>query len=410
MIFVYVFLLIASAMFYVLYEGAASLIIMTFTLLLSAIMFSANFIASRRLRISLRVNGRQFLANESIPAKLIIESSTVIPVMCAEITVEYKLSHDGAPEKIKINTPVFPKNVQTLSLTLSSGHYGIVEMRIVKAKVYDLLRVSRFGIPKKHLGGLNITSLIMPEPIELDVTAADYSDISDESDSYSDTKPGDDPSEIFSIHEYADGDKLSKIHWKLTAKQDKLMVKDYSYPLASHFCILADTFSNEKKKEQRLKRYDAAVRLAFALSFYLQENAKQHIFCYFDSALKALKKHKVGDEADCFEACASLLSCAVPEAAGLAEREIAVMDIASPRYSHMVAVCAGYDERSIIMLANSGISRSYTVIVCEKSASGEQPQTEEQARTREILLELENTKIICVGTDAPESALGTLVL
>ena len=37
-----------------------------------------------------------------------------------------------------------------------------------------------------------------------------------ESDSYSTIKGGDDPSEVFAIREYREGDRLQRIHWKLS--------------------------------------------------------------------------------------------------------------------------------------------------------------------------------------------------
>ena len=58
-----------------------------------------------------------------------------------------------------------------------------------------------------------------------------YNETSADSDRFSTYKKGDDPSEIFDIREYADGDKIQRIHWKLSSKTGDLMVKEGSLPL-----------------------------------------------------------------------------------------------------------------------------------------------------------------------------------
>ena len=43
---------------------------------------------------------------------------------------------------------------------------------------------------------------------------------------YATNQKGDDPSEIYDIHQYQDGDLLKNIHWKLSARFQEVMVKD----------------------------------------------------------------------------------------------------------------------------------------------------------------------------------------
>ena len=42
---------------------------------------------------------------------------------------------------------------------------------------------------------------------------------------------GDDPAEILKLREYREGDRLNRIHWKLSARNDMLIVKEMSMPL-----------------------------------------------------------------------------------------------------------------------------------------------------------------------------------
>ena len=51
---------------------------------------------------------------------------------------------------------------------------------------------------------------IVPDYIPIENNIANYAEMGLETDDYSKTSKGDDPSEIFDIHEYHDGDKINR--------------------------------------------------------------------------------------------------------------------------------------------------------------------------------------------------------
>ena len=61
-----------------------------------------------------------------------------------------------------------------------------------------------------------------------------------ESEEYDEKRPGDDPSQIFQIREYREGDRMQRIHWKASARTSQLMVKDYSMPIGLGALLLFD--------------------------------------------------------------------------------------------------------------------------------------------------------------------------
>ena len=106
-----------------------------------------------------------------------------------------------------------------------------------------------------------------------------------ETDDYSKTSKGDDPSEIFDIHEYHDGDKINRIHWKLTAKQDKTMVKDYSLPISNSIVLMADLHLDTNTDDYMLI-YDTLVEAIASISYYLIENDTPHKVVWYDKKKK----------------------------------------------------------------------------------------------------------------------------
>ena len=50
-------------------------------------------------------------------------------------------------------------------------------------------------------------------------------------ESYEKDRKGEDASEIYDVREYRAGDRMQKVHWKLSAREDTIYIKEFSYPL-----------------------------------------------------------------------------------------------------------------------------------------------------------------------------------
>ena len=158
-------------------------------------------------------------------------------------------------------------------MSVSGVHCGTVDFNIKRCKISDMLKIFTMKVKSKDkfLSDKNCTVTILPDYIPLENEIANYADMGLESDEYSKTQKGDDPSEIFDIRDYVEGDKLNRIHWKLSAKQDKTMVKDYSLPIANSIVLMIDLAKADGKADE-LTLFDSVVETAASVSEYLLEN------------------------------------------------------------------------------------------------------------------------------------------
>ena len=63
---------------------------------------------------------------------------------------------------------------------------------------------------------------------------------------------GDDPSETLKLREYQKGDRMNRIHWKLSAKNDELIVAELGMPMGCNIVIFLDgELSSMAKEGQR---------------------------------------------------------------------------------------------------------------------------------------------------------------
>ena len=368
MIFLYLVLLGVSGLFYIQYKEVISLILLIFVILLPFISAAVNLYISKKLTAELHIESKSGSAGQNIPLKLCITNTTKFPVSCAEVLLEIKVTSAKKPETIRINTPVFPDNRQMMTTSFSSEHFGIINISLARITVYDILKLSRFRVKKSSIVYDKEPVLVLPDPLDLSSVLSDYSDSGLDSEIYSDIKPGDDPSEIFAIRDYADGDRMSRIHWKLTAKQDKLMVKDYSLPLCDGCLLLTDTYT-DNSKEISPKLYDTVIETTVSLSSLMVNENMRHRVAFYKESASELEELPVYSDDDFISTASSLLDSGVCSRSGMAAQEYAVRDEIGLRFGHVLMICTSVDSGTLSALESSGLANRYTVLLCTDPAS-----------------------------------------
>ena len=113
---------------------------------------------------------------------------------------------------------------------------GCLVMQAAELVLWDLLGVLPVRIPCTVQGRI----CVMPDtfPIEADPVSA----VSRQTDceEYAPDVRGSDPTEIFQIREYVPGDSLRQIHWKLSAKAGRYMVRDAAKPVDHRLTIYVE--------------------------------------------------------------------------------------------------------------------------------------------------------------------------
>ncbi|MEG0962504.1 MAG: DUF58 domain-containing protein [Lachnospiraceae bacterium] len=103
---------------------------------------------------------------------------------------------------------------------------------------------------------------------------------------------GDDPTEIFKLREYQMGDGFNKVHWKLSAKNDILMVKEMSLPIGCNIVF----FLNVESKELTTEQWKSYWELVSSISNEILQQECSHFFVWFDQKNKRLLRKKIFNE------------------------------------------------------------------------------------------------------------------
>ena len=275
----FIILIIICSLFYILYLWDFAFVLLIVIIALPIIMFIITYITKRMLTVEFAVKDKNIAKSVDFPVQLVVTNRSIFPVGKADARIEYYNIFDNQVSVFDIYLPVQSRNSQRITFRLSSKFCGIIKIRAVHLRIYDPLRIFRF----KAACNIETEVNILPEGHDIS-GIINYSDrVNEESDIFSEYHPGDDPSEVFDLREYNPGDKLNKIHWKLSSKKDDFIVKEYSMPIDIPCTLFLDlkTYSFNKHS---LPVIDTLIETLLSVSQFLIDNERGHSVVFFDSS------------------------------------------------------------------------------------------------------------------------------
>ena len=222
--------------------------------------------------------------------RLEVLNKAFLPLGKIKVFVRYGERTIDKKEKMTICPEDVPRGESVELRRLSISEAGYYEFQIKKFRVYD--PVGLFYLTKR---GKSIAhAMILPELCEVPVRIGGGVKLFyGESMEYDDDQPGMDPSEIFDVREFRDGDKLQRIHWKLSARMDDLMVKEDSMPKA---CAIVLFFPEGCIYENGGLDYLAS------LSYTLMDAKCAHYVAWQSQSRSDVVRMRVQDEESFYEA------------------------------------------------------------------------------------------------------------
>ncbi|OPX86445.1 MAG: hypothetical protein A4E53_02878 [Pelotomaculum sp. PtaB.Bin104] len=233
---------------------------------------------------------RQIHLDLSVPATIMpegqrnitytIKNSSHLPAPQIEWVVSIKTQLMRRKTDLKINAYIRKNSTEELPLSLAGLCAGKLIISTRAARVYDLFGLFYQGVnpPKKKF------CLVYPRLAQFNINMHNRVE-SEEGNIYSQHRPGSDPTEIFALHEYAQGDDLKKVHWKLSAKTDNLIVRDFGLPLDYPVVLLLETQHVGDEEDERSLSCCLEVFISLSLSF-LQQGISHNIAWYDDGRFR----------------------------------------------------------------------------------------------------------------------------
>lgn len=285
----YVLLLLCTSVFFICYNGYLSLYVFALSLLFPVLAFFFSLPGMLGARVTLGYEDRGAGAvrgarkGEAVPLRIRVWNATpcISGRIRARLTVENTLTGQREEEHFTFTAS---SNPQVLEHQLSSPTCGQVVCRLDKLWVSDYLGI--FSLPLGRRRRQEAAVFFWPSVAGVDLAVQEGNMPDAQGERYSQRKPGDDPTELFALREYREGDRLSRIHWKLSQKLGRPLVKELGLPLSDHRLFLLDLNGTGTEA-------DALLDAFASLSSFLAEGEVAHRAAYWEPSAQVLHCREV---------------------------------------------------------------------------------------------------------------------
>lgn len=227
-----------------------------------------------------------------------VTNKSIFPVSEVRIVFYYR-STCLKPKKDYVSLSLKPRSREKAILRIPAEFCGPISVEARGYYIFDSMHLFFLykRVKKKDRLEAKCRFYVIPklEEVSVRIPVPRVSE-AEESILYSKVKKGDDPSEIFDIREYQEGDKIHRIHWKLSSKRNTYMVKDFSLPISTSTCVLVslcigdgtDTKTKRAGDYEAAKMLDERLSQAILFSYTLIQHDFVHQFFWADAVTSML--------------------------------------------------------------------------------------------------------------------------
>lgn len=226
-----------------------------------------------------------------------LHNASIFPIPSCTLTYEVTSSYYSCKESFQCVIPAYSNRTFTFDIPVTFQKCGCYQIKLKQMVFHDYLHFFRFE--KK----LSLQKEIVIHPKTTENISFDSATFGEGFDEFEENEAkGLVSSNVTDIREYIPGDRLQRIHWKLSAKIDKLMVKENEQTSSNQFTILVELFLPYPESTQ----LEQSLSNACTMAYELLKQGETFFFCYYCSLEEDFAKHLIRNKEDLEQA---LLNC-----------------------------------------------------------------------------------------------------
>lgn len=308
--------------------------------------------------------------------------------VCGHILLELEIENQmfQKKEKKKYLIPLSDKQ-SVYDILMHADCCGEMKFICTGVWVVDYFRL--FHIPVGRLKEARM--LVYPRNINLQVELSKEAIGATKEDVSTQSREGNDPSEMYDVREYIPGDDIRAVHWKLSSKMDQILLRQSSDPTHYHVVLLPDFWREDQKNEHISKEYIEQMNGAAAIGAQTGRSLLKQgeCFCMAIPTEHGLQLLEVQNESQLKKAVATWLSTPVPNTEGTGLRYFSMQHL-DQYFSRLVVISAGeYKHNPNGLEKRIGI----TIVSCVKGSQVKNERAQKIKDITEIMADLENEKI-----------------
>ena len=286
--------------------------------------------------------------------RISIDNPDIIPIATVESEIMCENLRTGEADSYSITSRPRPRSTQDIDIEVIPQYAGRYAVSVANAVLYDPLQLKSRRADCRDREYITV----LPETFDMQLTYASDAALL-ENDRSTDSRRGNDPGEVRAIREYVAGDPVRNIHWKLSEKMDKLLVKELGTPITDQFLVILDTGHEISRDPVAL---EATASVFMSLVETLRRDCSGLSIGWTDPETGKAVIRRINNKEDITLAADEFL--AVPAAMHSAFSHIE-RDISESRYAHIIFVGSMIPE-GIEAIANGCL---VTVLLCGETGT-----------------------------------------
>lgn len=268
------------------YGSGAALVLAVIMVLIPVSSLACNIYLRKRLRV--RIEAPAVLRKGDSGRILVtIQNPTWFscPRICFDLEVSNQLNRQVHKEWVM--SFALAKRTQRNPLRFSSEYCGRMRISVPQMVLYDCFGLVGISCSIKTLAHM----VVQPDTFEPNVVLIPNPTGADDSDVYSQERSGSDLTETFQIREYVPGDSLRQIHWKLSSKFNKLIVREPGLPITRNVLVFWER-TGERGDPDLI---DAQAEVMISLCRSLLDSGIQYTIGWNDTDRNLCVLHEIRD-------------------------------------------------------------------------------------------------------------------
>lgn len=275
----YLILVVLGIAFAILYTEYRMYLFVGILILFPIFIFMFAVIVGILIQVKIEVTDKTVERDDEFKFVIKIKNRSIFPILHGVVGYRYGYGVVKKQQKGKIPFQVKARGETTLTFTTCCEYCGTFQFSIYGVWIKDYLHIFSFYRRMKSWE----KQVIFPKLEVINLEVADSVIFyNDEYDEFYEDHPGNDPSEIFEIREYHEGDKLQRIHWKLSSKKDMLMVKEFSDPIVISSAVICDNECDGKGMDF-VRQWSELIQKTIQVSYSLLLKQVNHYVYWFDA-------------------------------------------------------------------------------------------------------------------------------
>lgn len=295
------FLLSEALIFYValIYHSQSLLFFVVSFLILIVCLLLHNLLVFRQVRVELKTGMNIVEQGMALPLELRFTNRSFLPSGQIRFYIRIHYQINGKKQKKSIQFAMSGRKIRhaysdeqrKIRISFYPEYTGFVTLRIKRARIFDLFGLLPLPVSRKHIYGTD-RILVLPQREEIFLDLDDRKNTTRFPQEMEFRVQGEqDPPEVSQIREYQPGDALRKIHWKLTAKRDELMVCEH---ISEQICPLVFFVDFGELTEAFMKRF-------YSIAMELLQQDKSFYLAYYDPETMEVTRCQILKEENFYE-------------------------------------------------------------------------------------------------------------